>query len=226
MPRTARPRAPGFPLHILQRGHNKKACFEQEEDFRRYLALLSESSKFHECAIHAFVLMTNHVHLLVSPEEPLRSSRMMKRLNERYAMYFNKKYGRTGSVWEGRFKTCVVDSVSYLLQCHRYIELNPVRARMVCDPVEYAWSSYGTNGFGEPSDLLTPHEKYLQISADDDERRAEYRRFVALQNSNAELDAIRRATTTNTPLVTVERLEAFPAHMRRIPRPVGRPKGG
>jgi putative transposase len=226
MPRTARPKVAGFPLHMLQRGHNKKACFEQEQDFRLYLSLLTESSKLHPCAIHAFVLMTNHVHLLATPAEPVHASRMMKRLNEQYGMYFNNKYGRTGSVWEGRFKTCIVDTVSYLLQTHRYIELNPVRAGMVPEPGEYAWSSYGANAYGEPSDLLTPHEQILRMGACDDERRSQYRRFVGLGTADDELNAIRRSTATSAPLMSIDRLESLPPDLRRVPRPVGRPKKG
>ena len=144
MARLARIRSTGIPQHIIQRGNNRQVCFGGAEDFAAYAHWLEESSRKHRVAIHAWVFMTNHVHLLVTPETDTGISRMMQTLGRHYVRYFNYAYRRTGTLWEGRFKACAVDAVDYLLVCQRYIELNPVRAGMVNDPGEYAWSSYRT----------------------------------------------------------------------------------
>jgi REP-associated tyrosine transposase len=128
MSRRARLRLAGLPLHVIQRGVNRCACFAGEEDRRSYMEYLEELSREHGCAIHAYVLMTNHVHLLLTPEQPGSVSAMMKNLGQRYVQRFNRKQGRTGTLWEGRFRSSVIDSEGYLFQCHRYIETNPVRA--------------------------------------------------------------------------------------------------
>ncbi|HEY2629789.1 MAG TPA: transposase, partial [Usitatibacter sp.] len=174
MPRRARLRISGLPLHVIQRGVNRAACFRSDRDRRRYLALLADAALLQGCRIHAFVLMTNHVHLLMSGDEPDSSSRMMKSLGERYVPEFNRRHGRTGTLWEGRFRSSVIDTERYLIECQRYIELNPVRAGMVLHPREYPWSSYRTNAEGRPSRLVIGHECYLRLASTDDERRAAY----------------------------------------------------
>ena len=224
MPRRARMCIAGYPLHVLQRGHNKRPCFAEERDYLLYLALLAESTSMYPCAVHAFVLMTNHVHLLVTPTESQSISRAMKRLNERYAIHFNKKYARTGSVWEGRFKSSVIDSDAYLLCCQRYIELNPVRAGMATHPGDYPWSSYKTNAWGERCDLLTPHGLYMSMGRSDDARRLSYRRFIAAGCSDAEVASIRAATISSTALGSEAFLASLPEEFRRTPKPSGRPK--
>ena len=156
MARLPRICLPGVPQHIVQRGTNRQLCFASEEDFAAYAYWLDECSRKFRVAIHAWVFMTNHVHLLITPETTDGVSRMMQTLGRHYVRYFNHTYRRTGTLWEGRFKSCVVDAENYLLVCLRYIELNPVRAGMVAAPGDYTWSSYQSNGLGQPINLWTP----------------------------------------------------------------------
>jgi putative transposase len=200
MPRRARLRIPGLPLHVVQRGHNKAPCFLGERDFRLYLALLEELGDRHGCEIHAYVLMTNHVHLLATPREADSISFFMRHLGQRFAQYFNRKYSRTGSLWEARFRSCIVDSEAYLLRCYRYIELNPVRANMVQRPGEYAWSSYGTNAAGKPSDFLIPHYQYLALGREDNERLRNYEALFQGEMTAVELKQIRDTLNGGTAL--------------------------
>ncbi|MGE0560046.1 MAG: transposase [Burkholderiales bacterium] len=175
MPRRPRIHLADHPQHIVQRGHNRAACFFAEEDYRFYLHWLKLGAEKYGCAIHAWVLMTNHVHLLLTPDAPNGISQLMQSLGRRYAQYVNRFYKRSGSVWEGRFKSSLIQAEEYLLTCYRYIELNPVRADMVRDPGEYAWSSYRHNGLGRTDVLITEHPLYQQIAATAAERQAGYR---------------------------------------------------
>ena len=145
MPRKPRFNIVGIPQHVIQRGNNREPCFYSEQDYQRYLKDLSDSAKKHDCRIHAYVLMTNHVHLLVTPMVEHGISNMMQALGRRYVYYINKNYQRSGTLWEGRYKASLIDNERYLLTCMRYIELNPVRAKMVEHPGEYPWSSYQAN---------------------------------------------------------------------------------
>jgi len=145
----------GIPQHIIQRGSNRQACFASAEDFAAYANWLQECADKYDVAVHAWVFMTNHVHLLVTPSSSDGVSKMMQTLGRYYVRYFNNTYRRTGTLWEGRFKSCVIDAEEYLLTCYRYIELNPVRAGMVESPSDYAWSSYGANGLGIDTKLCT-----------------------------------------------------------------------
>jgi putative transposase len=157
MPRRARLSLPGIPWHIIQRGNNRAACFHAEEDYRLYLDYLKEFSAKFDCAVHAYVLMTNHVHLLLTPEHIDSAALLMKHLGQRYVQYVNRTYKRSGTLWEGRFRSCLTQSEQYVLACHRYIELNPVRAGMVKKPQDYPWSSYSANALGDESiDHATP----------------------------------------------------------------------
>jgi len=135
----------GVAQHVVQRGNNREPCFFAEADYQFYLECLAESATKYACQLHAYVLMTNHVHLLVTPENESSLSGMMQSLGRRYVRYVNHTYKRTGTLWEGRYKSSLVQSENYLLTCSRYIELNPVRANMVETPAEYRWSSYGHN---------------------------------------------------------------------------------
>jgi putative transposase len=181
------------PLHIIQRGNNRGRCFARERDYRLYLALLEELCPKFECRVHAYVLMTNHVHLLVTPEIATSASNVMKHLGQRYVQYVNRTEGRSGSLWEGRFRSSIVDTDAYLLRCHRYIECNPVRAGMVVDPADYPWSSYRANALGEPNALITPHARYVGLAETTVERRARYLRLFEGEMTNAELARIRDA---------------------------------
>lgn len=175
MPRKPGLNLPGTPKHIVQRGNNRAPCFFDESDYIQYLDDLKVSAKNYQCQIHGYVLMTNHVHLLASPSDAYSISQMMQALGRRYVYFINQKYGRTGTLWEGRYRSCLVDSEAYLLTCMRYIELNPVRAGMVGHPAEYPWSSYKANAFGEASELISSHSVYMAIGLNDYCRLKAYR---------------------------------------------------
>ena len=137
MPRPNRLNLPGVPQHVTQRGNNRQACFFEDADYRLYLSLLAAACQRHQCTVHAYVLMTNHVHLLITPQFAQGVSLLMRDLGRDYVRQVNQAYRRTGTMWEGRFKSSLVDSEDYCLACYRYIELNPVRANMVAHPREY-----------------------------------------------------------------------------------------
>lgn len=197
MPRRARLSIPGIPWHIIQRGNNRSVCFHAEEDFQYYLHFLQEFSTKYGCAIHAYVLMTNHVHLLLTPQRPDSASVLMKHLGQRYVQYINRTYKRSGTLWEGRFRSCLTQSEDYVLACYRYIELNPVRAGMVNQPKDYRWSSYHHNALGKASSLITPHEEYLRISRDQPTRLEAYRALFKAHLDEEIVGQIRNATNGN-----------------------------
>ena len=174
MPRPARLNLPGIPQHITQRGNNRQACFFANADYDLYLALLAEACRKHQCAVHAYVLMTNHVHLLITPQTAEGVSLVMRDLGRDYVRQVNKAYRRSGTMWEGRFKSSLVDKEAYCLACYRYIELNPVRANMVPQPAGYGWSSFSANALGAQNDLITPHESWLALGNNDSSRRRAY----------------------------------------------------
>ncbi|MFT3789484.1 MAG: transposase [Rudaea sp.] len=175
MARLPRPDIAGVPQHVVQRGNNRLPCFLDDEDRQRYLQCLKEALLRYGCALHAYVLMSNHVHLLITPPETGVLSRMMQTFARNYAGLFNGRHGRTGTLWEGRYKSCLVDSEHYVLVCSRYIELNPVRAWMVGDPSEHPWSSYHANALSKLDPLVTPHATLLGLGRDPEERAAAYR---------------------------------------------------
>ncbi len=191
MPRRARLCPPGLPLHVVHRGHNRGPCFSTWRDRERYLEALSELSGDTHCSIHAFVLMTNHVHLLVTPKDGEGISRMMKGAAQRHAQFMNWKQGKSGSLWQGRFHSSPVDTEAYFLACHRYIELNPVRAGLARHPRDYPWSSYLRNAEGQPTSLVEPHAQYLALGADDETRQLAYRSLFELPLEQRIVDEIR-----------------------------------
>ncbi|EAR21680.1 transposase [Nitrococcus mobilis] len=197
MPRRPRVTLAGVPLHLIQRGNNRQACFFAEEDYRAYLGWLEEYARASACAIHAYVLMTNHVHLLLTPRASGGASELMKRLGQRYVQYVNRTTGRSGTLWEGRFRSCLTQEEGYVLSCYRYIELNPVRANMVRHPGEYPWSSYRANAQGELSTLLTPHRLYTALGNNAEARQAAYRELFRYQLDPGTVDEIRAATNGN-----------------------------
>ena len=197
MPRRPRLQLSGVPLHVIQRGNNRQICFVADEDYRFYLEWLGEYAGKTGCQIHAYVLMTNHVHLLLSSVRADGAGALMKALGQRYVQYFNRQYRRSGTLWEGRFRSCLVQQENYLLGCHRYIELNPVRAGMVTHPAEYRWSSYRFNAQGEDNALLHPHLHYLQLGATPDLRQQAYRELFRYQLEPGLVDFIRQATNGN-----------------------------
>lgn len=183
----------GVAQHVVQRGNNREPCFFAEEDYRFYLECLTDAAKKNGCVIHAYVLMINHVHLLVSPEDAYSVSGMMQSLGRRYVRYVNHAYKRTGTLWEGRFKASLVQSDNYLLACSRYIELNPVRANMVKTPDAYKWSSYSHNAWGEDDACITAHEVYQVLGDDAEQRQCAYRELFRHHMDNALLHEIRDA---------------------------------
>ena len=146
-----------------------------EQDLAFYANLLEEYSKKFNVSIHAWVFMTNHVHFLLTPNKENGVSNMMQSVGRRYVRYFNCEYKRTGTLWEGRFKSSMVQTEYYFLQCQRYIELNPVRAGMVEDPAEYCWSSYQSHGLGKNIEMHTPHTEYLKLDKNEKARQEAYR---------------------------------------------------
>jgi putative transposase len=194
MARKARFSPEGVPQHVIQRGNNRQICFGSEEDFKAYLHWLKQYSKKYGVSVHAWVLMTNHVHLLCTPWSVDGLSKMMQSLGRSYVRYFNDTYQRTGTLWEGRFKSCLVNAPEYLFHLYRYIELNPVRAMMVDDPADYIWSSYQCNGLGKQSILLSPHELYQQLGLNTAERLENYRTLFSSHVEDELLDNIRKAS--------------------------------
>ncbi len=194
MARLPRLVIPGQPQHVIVRGNNRSEIFCVEADYRFYLEKLKLACEKHGCQVHAYILMTNHVHLLITPLEASSLSKTLQTLGRYYVQYFNYRYRRTGTLWEGRYKAALIDSDAYLLTCMRYIELNPVRAGMVADPSEYPWSSYPFNALGQPNDLVTPYIEYLQLGKTDEARQAAYRELFEHHINESSVAEIRKAT--------------------------------
>jgi putative transposase len=197
MARLPRFDLPGIAWHIVQRGNDRQACFADDADYLHYRQELGEAALKHSCHLHAYVLMTNHVHLLVTPHEAGATSRMMQAIGRRYVGAFNARYRRTGTLWEGRFKSALVDNTDHLLTCYRYIELNPVRAGMVAAPGDYRWSSHHRNAHGAHELRITPHPAYLSLGADDSERQQAYRTLFERSPEPGDIDALRAHTQQN-----------------------------
>ncbi len=194
MARLPRFSLPGQPQHVIVRGNNRSEIFCADEDYRFYLEKLKLACEKHGCSLHAYVLMTNHVHLLITPWEEDSIGKSLQMIGRYYVQYFNYTYQRTGTLWEGRYKATLIDSESYLLTCMRYIELNPVRAGMVGHPSEYPWSSYRFNALGQPDPLVTPHLQYRRLGKTDEERQSAYRQLFRHHIPEAGLAEIREAT--------------------------------
>lgn len=199
------PRKPGFYLpgvaaHIVQRGNCRQAVFFSDDDCTAYLRWLDEACLKHGCRVHAYVLMTNHVHLLMTPHSRDSISRTIQYTGRHYVTYINRCYGKSGTLWEGRHKGCLVSDERYLLMCMRYIELNPVRAGMVTHPADYAWSSYRGNAMGRADDLLQPHEKYLSLGAAFPDRQLAYRELFRQLLDPELVHDVRATAQTGTPL--------------------------
>jgi putative transposase len=188
---------PGLPQHVTARGHNKSDCFRADFDRVVYLKYLREGLHYAQCDLHAYVLMTNHVHLLVTPRIERGVSSLMQQLGRRYCRFVNRIYARTGSLCEGRFRSNPVEAEAYFFECMRYIELNPVRAGMARHPSQYPWSSYAENVGGDPRGLLVPHPEYLRLGREPSVRSAAYRALLEEPLGAAALERIRRASSRN-----------------------------
>ena len=194
MARLPRFFVPGIPLHVIQRGNNRGTLFHQINDYNTYKDWLKKAAQTHGCAIHAYVLMNNHVHLLVTPSHEESLPKTLQSLGRRYVQYFNTTHDRTGTLWEGRYRATLIESETYLLTCSRYIELNPVRAEMVRHPREYRWSSYHYHAEGKSDPLLTPHSMYQRLGGTTATRQHAYRALFRQHLSGETLEAIRDAT--------------------------------
>ena len=184
-------------MHVVQRGHNRKRVFFDGQDYRVYLRWLRESAAHYRVEIHGWCLMTNHVHLLLTPLEHGALPRLFSRLGCHYVPYVNRRYERTGSLWEGRYRASLIDSESYLLTCMRYIELNPVRAEMVTCPGDYSWSSYGIHAWGEAASLHTPHPVYLALGATALQRQSAYCDLIGEHLCDESIRTVRDALNHN-----------------------------
>ena len=200
MPRKPRFYLPGIPVHIVQRGNCRRAVFFSDDDYAAYLRWLHEACLKHGCRIHAYVLMTNHVHLLMTPPSRESISRAIQYTGRYYVSYVNQCYGKSGTLWEGRHKGCLVSGDCYLLSCMRYIELNPVRAGMVAHPADYVWSSYHNNAMGKACGMLQPHEVSLSLGATPPVRQLAYRELFRQALDPALVHDVRATVQTGTPL--------------------------
>lgn len=193
MPRRLRLQPLGIPLHIIKRGNNRQACFYADEDYQFFLHHLGEFAPRLQCEVHAYVLMTNHFHLLITPYASRGASLLMKRLGQLYVQYVNRVYRRCGTLWDGRFRSSLVQDARYVLACYRYIEMNPVRARMAEHPGAYPWSSHVANTAGKHVKWLVPHGEYLALGLTEEDRRAAYRGLFSSELDQGVLRGIRGA---------------------------------
>lgn len=226
MPRRARVRLPGVPVHAIQRGNNRAACFHDDEDRAFYLFQLGRLLGETECALHAYCLMTNHVHLLLTPRREESCALLFKRLGLLQTHYVNRKYRRTGTLWEGRYRSCLVQSETYVLACYRYIEPNPVRAGIVGCAGDYPWSSDRANAEGAPDGRITPHLEYVRLGQGERERGREYRSLFGMPLAQECVREIRAVTNGGYALGT-EQFQREMAHAlgRRVTKgSPGRPQ--
>ncbi len=228
MARLPRYVIPGQPQHIIQRGNNRQIIFAAEADCQFFRDALVDASEKHQLQIHAYVWMTNHIHLLATPENENSISKVFQSVGRKYVQYFNYTYKRSGTLWEGRYRATVVDSERYLLTVMRYIELNPVRAGMVAHPRDYPWSSYRRNALGEGGknlDWLLPHREYLALGKHDGDRQSAYRQLFRAAIPGQELKDIRESTHKGWALggekfkEEIERLGARRAGSKGVGRP-------
>jgi putative transposase len=190
----------GNTYHVVQRGNNRQPCFAEPLDYVLYQDYLMDALLRYGVRLHAYVMMTNHVHLLLTPVCTEGISSVMSLLGNRYVQFVNKHYGRTGSLYEGRHRACLINCERYLFNCYRYIEMNPVAAGVVDDPGAYYWSSYACNALGACDELVTPHPGYLDLGRSSGRRCAAYRSLCATRLQSSELDEIRHATRSGRPL--------------------------
>ena len=221
MPSPRRLHLPEVPQHVVQRGHSRGLCFIGEADYLEYLRRLATASKKYAVAIHAYVLMTNHVHLLVTAQSESGIPRLMQSVGAGYVRSFNRRHGRSGTLWESRYFTSLVGTDAYFWNCHQYVELNPVRAGIVDRPCEYRWSSYLHNAHGKSDHVVTPHEAYVALRGPSRSAADRYREMFASELADADLAEIRatlrqeRAFGSEDFLAAVE--QAWPC--RRSPKP-------
>ncbi|MFD2365005.1 transposase [Pseudoduganella sp. GCM10020061] len=200
MARLPRLVVPGQPHHIIQRGNNRQPVFIDDEDYLRFLAWLREAGRTYKVSVHAYVLMPNHMHLLATPAEESSLAQMMQWIGRKYVPYFNQKYNRVGTLWQGRFKTSVIDSENYFLVCSRYIENNPVRAQLAATPQDYRWSSYAHHAGLRQDPAVVDHALYWALGNTPFQREAAYTSLFQAPLSHAELLNIRTSVGKGWPL--------------------------
>ena len=226
MARQPRYVVPGVPQHVIQRGNNRQIIFVRESDYVTYLAWLKEAAQRYGLLIHAYVLMTNHVHLLVTPTLSDSLAKTLQSLGRRYVQYFNFTYKRTGTLWEGRYRATVVEAENYLLACCRYIEMNPIRGGIVKSAAHYRWSSYRHNAQGQRDSKIIEHDVYRRLGRTVQARYTAYRSLFRNGDDDATLRAIRESAHKGWALgdkrfcAEVEEL----AKRRSAPLQRGRPK--
>lgn len=228
MARKPRFNLPGIPQHIIQRGNNRQACFHDEHDYRHYLSDLRQAADKNDCRVHAYVLMPNHVHLLVTPMAEHGVTHLMQDVGRKYVRYVNHRYQRTGTLWEGRYKSSLIDSEAYLLTCMLYIELNPVRAGLAQRPGDYLWSSYASNAHGKMNALLTPHPLMAHLGIDAQQRQHVYQDLFKDTLNEGIVDSIREAVNQELVLGRdpfKDKIEKLTTRQTR-PGQSGRPRGG
>ena len=223
MPRKPRYYQAGIPCHVITRGNNRAACFFRQADYQFYLECLLDACTRYHVQLHAYVLMTNHVHLLLTPDTDDGVSRAMQSIGRRYVQHVNFIYRRSGTLWEGRHKASLVDHEKYLLTCQRYIELNPVRASMVPLPENYEWSSYRENAGLKQPQHLTPHDCYCRLGADNRQRQLAYQALFAQALEEQTLNDLRCATNASMPIGSTRFKNEIEA---AIGRQLGRSKRG
>lgn len=225
MARLPRLVVPNQPHHIIQRGNDRQLVFRDADDYAVFLVRLREAAKQYKVAIHAYVLMPNHLHLLASPSDQDGLSRMMQWIGRHYVPYFNQKYERTGTLWQGRYRATVLDSERYFMVCSRYIELNPVRAGIVALPSEYAWSSHAHHVGLKSDPVITDHPLYWALGNTPFEREAAYRGLFEQALTEEDVSALSEATRKGWALGSEKFKLALEKKANRRVRPVkrGRP---
>lgn len=228
MPRRPRLHLPGIPQHIVQRGNNRQPIFFCDDDRRRFLEWLGEYARESGTELHAYCLMSNHVHLLLTAASAEALSELMQAVGRRYVLYVNRRHERSGGLWQGRYHASHVQSERYLLACMRYVELNPVRAGLVASPEAHRWSSYRANALGAADALITPHGEYLAIASNAEARRRWYREMFVAATEEIDRARIRAAMQHGMPLGNqrFEDVVTQQLHHGAEPRPRGRPKNG
>jgi putative transposase len=225
MARHPRLEVPGIPLHVIQRGNNRGLCFLADADRSLYLLCMREASYRHQCAIHAYVLMPNHVHLLVTPQATGGVAAMMQDVGRRYVRIFNDEHGRTGTLWEGRYKSSLIDTETYLMTCHRYIELNPVRAGLIADPGSYRWSSHRHYAFGLDDPQISKHPIFDRLGDNPTSRCCAFRALFREPIEAESIERIRLTTNQGWALgsdVFLDQVERISGQIVRPPKR-GRP---
>jgi putative transposase len=226
MARLARLVVPGYPHHVVQRGNNRQAIFVDDVDRERYLHLLADYAKRYDLPVHAFVLMPNHVHLMATPADTGSLAAVMQGLGRSYVRWFNARHHRTGTLFEGRFRSSVIDTDRYALACSRYIEMNPVRAGLVASPAEFRWSSFRHNAGLQPSPIVKEHATMWALGNTPFDRQLQYRRLFDTPLKSDEITAFRSSVQSGWAVGDQRFVEMVSeAGPRRVqPRKPGRPR--